>query len=511
MKSTSKKITLGLILIVLLFSTPISSSGIKKVEAVTIEADISIPSLTTAFKSTLSLIENTITAAAVEALALKELSLDTIAWNIGKQTLQQLTGDFLKWLGGGENGDIPFATNLGDEYLDAAAGAGGGGIFGSTLNGLCSEEETYQVRVEVYEWYIENFQKTEAFSCVDEELEQEKVVSPSLAILRSYTSCDGDDICAGFKGIKEVNKAIADAQFIRAQELNIGRGFKAQKVCRPITDSAGNTTQKCDIVSPLSLRADAASSYLVDLPLQQLINMDELNEVISGFAANLTNQAISSITGSLGLAGNNPYSAANNIFGPNGNLSYADALAQDDITQYQTATTNPIEKSLKAEQDYLALVTDILNQVVGDEIEDNSIHGLEEELERNREEFPSCFEMGLTEELESDKQLYTPEKISTEVTIQFLTELNRRYKETTDANVRNAIYGVYTEQADTTGGYRNESQNQELKISYIDYEFAEMVDKFKYDMAVERYNCGGDFNYEGPLEEEDDTDDEDAV
>src|SRR5690606_7170621 len=117
--------------------------------------------------------------------------------------------------------------------------------------------------------------------------------------------------------------------------------------------------------------ADMTSFNLVEMPGLQLLNMDEFNEIASNLMNNLANQALQGLTGVLGLSGNPEYSS--NVFGPEGNLSYVDALIQDNVTAYQTGMPNPISESLKVEQQYYSIQSYILNEIkeLEDKLADN--------------------------------------------------------------------------------------------------------------------------------------------
>ena len=244
------------------------------------------------------------------------------------------------------------------------------------------------------------------------------------------------------------------------------------------------------------MAADTLAYTLGELPFQQLLNMDEFNELVSGFMSNLTNQAITGLTGVLGLGGNDSFS--NNSFGANGNQSYIDAMAADDITRYQTYSNNEIKASIKTETKYKSLQQKILD----------AIKELDDELERNEEEFPDCFDLELTDELQSAKETATTNLEISNTTLAVLQVLDSQYDGATDANTKNAVLSTYSEYKQQ-GFFRTNFDNQQLEFSYINYDFAEMVDEFKYDTATERYNCGGDFNYDGVLSDEaDDADDE---
>jgi hypothetical protein len=174
--------------------------------------------------------------------------------------------------------------------------------------------------------------------------------------------------------------------------------------------------------------------------------------------------------------------------GPDGSLSYVDALIQDNITQYQTGGANAIKTSLAAEQRYYSLLRFILDE----------IKKLEDKLAANEELLPNCFDMQLTPELTKAKNDATINISVSSTTLSILTVLDQQFDSATDATVRNGVLTTYANYRNQ-GFFRTNYQNEELKISYIDMEFAQMTEKFRYDTAVERQRCGGSFDYTGVL------------
>jgi hypothetical protein len=470
-----KNILIGFTVVILCFF--FTNQKVLALDAVTIVSDFSSTGVTTALKTTLSAISDAAIAADSAALKLKEFVYDPAAWLASKQAQQQLTSNMLRWLGGqgtGQSGNIPFVQNYGEYDDNVADSVAGKTLTDKTLEGQCSERATFETRTEVYKWYLENYRAEEIFQCSDGSGASNRNAADSL--LLAYTTCT-DSVCASLKGQNKLAEKIANAQVNEARAVDNGGGFIPQRVC------SGDT---CKIVNPPSLVRDSVSFAVGELPGLQLLAMDEFNEIISGFMSNLTNQAITGITGVLGLSGNSEYSS--NSFGENGNLSYADAMAQDDISKYQSTTQNPITDAIAIETEYLRLQNIILTEITK----------LENKLAQNKAEFPQCFDLELTAELVKAKQDATTNISIANTTLGILNVLDNEYKNATDGNTRNAILSTFNEYQ-SQGYFRTQYENQELELTYINYTFAEMVDKFKYDTAVEKYECGGDFDYTGEL------------
>jgi hypothetical protein len=436
-----------------------------------------------------------------KSLEEKEYVLDAIAGLNAKQTIQQLTGDALKRLGGqlpGQNGQIPFVQNYANWYERIADRVAAEYAFGPEISNLCSERESFEVRSAQFQRYVNTYKNTD-LKCTRPETQgsQETYVHPLERALDMFTNGNDDPVRAYLKSEVELYTRMLDAQENEKQAVDYGRGMLPQKVCKTIKDPDGYSRQVCNIVSPPSLQPDATSFALGELPALGLLNIDEFNEVVSSFLSNLTNQALGSFGGVLGLSGNSEYS--NNVYGEGGNQSYVDAMLSEDISNYQTVLKNPIKEAITIEKKYASLQQKIVDEVTA----------LEKRLGENAEEFPNCFELELTDELKAAKATSTQNLTISSTTLAILTVLDEQFELAKDAATKNAVLSTFTEYKDK-GFFRTEYGNRELEFSYINLTFAQMIDKFKYDTAVARFDCGGNFDYEGVLSYDDeDQEDED--
>lgn len=475
------------------------------VQNVRIIGDASEASLTTAIKTTLSALTGERTANALEQLLLKEQVLDPAAWGVAKKLQQQLTGELLKWLGGqqpGQNGQVPFIQNYSDYYQGVADKVAGGYIFvdkAGSASGQCATydpEREHRVLTALNNSYLSDRQKSQyggSLQCSDGEDTGYKNATDKL--LGNFLECR-DEACAYFAGRKEQADRTEVAIQIARDTASMSGGMTSTRVCPTVTGSDGVEREHCLLVNPPSLANEMVKFNLVELPGLQLLNMDEFNEIASNLMNNLANQALQGLTGVLGLSGNPNY--GQNVFGDDGNLSYADALARDDVSRYQTGGINAVKDSLANELRYYAIQL----QILGD------IGGLENKLADNEEEFGSCFDMELTDRLKEIKAKAATDSNTSSTTIAILTVLDKQYDQATDAAARNTVLVTYAEYKNQ-GFFHTNYQIQDLQISFINLEFARLVDQFKYDMAVARQECGGDFDYDGILNEENDDEDED--
>lgn len=465
-------------------------------DPVRIISDISEPARTTAIRTTLIAGTSAKTSEDLYELVLKELVKDSGSWNLAKQLQQQLTSEMLKYLGGqqqGQNGQVPFVQNYAEYRQGVADVVAGEYLFDDKAGdaaGQCSPQSSHKVRVAIFNTLTKarnDALNGGALSCGGSSGSNPTDYDSSLhRLLGDFAKCR-DELCRVFQGTREAYERIANAEENELLAINNARGFIPQRVCDEVEDADGRVRRRCEIVNPPSLAADAAAFQLVELPGLSLLNIDEYDEVVSNLMSNLTNQAINGLTGVLGLSGNSKY--GQNIFGQNGNLSYAEALAKDDLSQYQSGgLINPVAEALKNEREYNLIQTQILA----------TIKGLEDKLAANTEQFPRCFDMELTADLKKTKEDSTSNLTISSTTLAVLINLNQQYATSTNTVAKNAALTTFT-QLKNQGLFRTAYQNQELRLTFIELTFAAWVDRFKYDMALERRRCGGSFDYEGVI------------
>jgi len=492
MKNILTKLTFS-ILIVGVF-LPISLDGISRVyavDAVRIIEDVTSNAINL---ESIKDLTNLVTSIQ-KTLEDKEFTGDPLVWLAKEQAQQQLSGNFIKFLGGqlpGQNGQSPIIKNYSERLQQTIDAVSGEVIFGRELTGLCSEEEDFLVQRDAYNHFLKS--KEEEINQCDAS-ESNNQVGVLEKMFRKNAGCN-DLNCASYKGQTALAERQAQAVANDLKVFDYTRGMEPTRVCKTINDPDGYPRRICEIVNPPSLLPDSTSFVLGELPALQLLNMDELNEVVSNFMSNLTNQAITGFSGVLGLSGDPNY--GQNVFGPDGNLSYADALASDDISQYQKLGENPIKRALETQIEYELLLKQVLD----------TIQAVEDKLAANTEEFPNCFDMELDRDFNVNEETYNlaQEKAAAEANLQVssttkavLQLLDSQYDNATDNNVKTSVLSSFFDYQ-TQGVFRNEFDNSDFETTYIKLDLAIMVDKFKYDMATEKFNCGGEFDYEGIID-----------
>lgn len=462
-------------------------------EPVRVVLDVAPTTIANTLKTALIELRTALTGLSIDSLNLKETVLDPIAWNMAKQLQQQLVGNLLKWVGGqlpGQNGQAQFIQDYSEYWGKLFDEVTGQILSDNTLSGLCSEEADFQAKVRVYETHVATRSSDQpAFSCSDNTTANTSGKSAVARLLAKNLECS-DVTCAGFYAEYKQALRVANS-FANTNKLtDLTRGMIPQQVCKeeqiPLPNGQTATSRPCKLVSPPFLTPDTVSFYLTQMPGLQLLQIDEFNEVVSNLMSNLTNQAVTGLTGVLGLSGNPNYSR--NVFGEGGNLSYVDALIADDIASYQTVVGNPIREALNVEKQYEVMLKKIAAE----------LKIIDDKLAADRVEFAGCFDLELTDELVEAKAENVTSLAIASTSIAILTALDTEYASSTSATAKGAIMSTFITYKNQ-GLFRTEYENQQFKITYLDYVFAQMADQFRYDIAIERQSCGGEFNYEGVL------------
>lgn len=514
-----------LLLCLIFVFLPIGQSGIQKVEAqilgnvlgnvgnivqdllgiggggdtVRVVQNTSETAVRTALDGALARAFQAITSGELQSINLKETVLDPIAWNMAKQLQQQMTGNMLKWLGGqlpGQNGEVPFTQNYTENDQEILRNVMGRYLSENATgqnSGSCNPEHTFRVRTAVLNAYREDVQSAEvgtALSCQDPNSPNSNQTYSSLAhkIMGDFLECR-DETCSFFAAREEGYRRALNAQEAEQEIRMHTRGMEAQRVCENVQGPGGLTQERCYLVNPPHVAAEAVTEQLVSAPSRQLAQIDEFNEIVSNFMNQLTNEAVLGIsslannvdfTGVLGLSGNPDFT--NLLFGPDGALSYVDTLLQDDVAQYQSGGTGsgsvPIVDSLGAEQTNLSLQNEILSKIAA----------VENQNDANKDDYGSCYDLSLTSDLQQAKQVTTEEKQRAEASVEILNQLKEEYDNASDATARNVAvskYATYRNQ----GIFSTEQQNQELEQT-IDHTLEILLRQFEYAMEAESSSCG---------------------
>src|SRR5690606_26595832 len=189
--------------------------------------------------------------------------------------------------------------------------------------------------------------------------------------------------------------------------------------------------------------------------------------------SSLPNQRIQGFGRILGRLGDPEF--ANKIFGPEGDLSYLDALIGDTVTVQAGTGSKPIKSALAAERKYASLQQQIINEVTETEGYLSTAKAAGQ-----------CTSLELTGELANAKRDSINNLSVSSSTQATLTSLDQQYDATNDGAVKNAIMSAFMN-AKNQGAFRDEYQNRQLESTYINYTFSLANEQFRCEIV----QCGG--------------------
>ncbi len=323
------------------------------------QAQIAVVDIKNAIQSTVSAVQNTITAGATGALATKELTLDPLAYAITRKIIQSMVRSIILWINSGFQGSPAFVTDLPGFLLGVADEVAGDFIYGSELSFLCSPFQL-DVRIALQTQYNDlssGYEPQCTLTGVTENIQGflEGTFSdggwPAWFELTQGTT--NDPTRAYYESQLAMQAAIVDAQGNAIKELDWGNGFLSFKICSDTQVQAGAETN-CTITTPGTVIADQLNKAL-GAGTDSLITADEVNEIIGALLAQLMQQAVTGIYGILGMGGS---SYTDYSYGASSTQSYADALAEED-TYFSTngtsslPTLNEITTQIQLENNFL--------------------------------------------------------------------------------------------------------------------------------------------------------------
>jgi len=383
----------------------------------------------------LSTIQNTFTAISTASLEQKELIWDGLFFDIAQQALEQMTTDMIAWVNSGFDGEPAFVTDLEKHLLGIQDAVAAEFIYGAGLGAVCTPFKIDLIGAIANQYRAQRnsgnsggtSQPNDAYSCTADKIPG----GNQAAFLSGNFNAGGwamwfETVLNPEKntpvGVKasadnDLRNAAAKAIAIEQTELDWAGGIKSQKVCNGPLD--------CTIVTPGSLIKDQITAHL-NIPINRLLQADEMNEVIGALFGNLANEAITGVNGLLGLGGNASFSA--NVYGTSGNLSYLDAVREERENTNNSAQvgSNQIESALRTEAQVLELQLAIVTAL--DEV---STYFLDE---REPYEDDSCwqleFPVALTDTL-NELLEEVPATINTVVTLEALLETYEKSENTT--------------------------------------------------------------------------------
>ena len=302
-------------------------------------------------KTTLTAAQSAITAAASEALNLKEFTLDPLVNSIAKKMLQQSTAGILDWFNTGFDGNPAFITDY-LEYFQEAEDESTGEFLDTELDNLC-EYFKPDIKGVLTQQVIQDrdFQTKSECSITGSESDTEQFVSGDFSKggLRMWFDITTDPRNNFFGSLElnqqEIAKRETEARDAANTEAIAGNGVKSEKLC--YTDTGRKKV--CKITKPGNVISEMIN-FKLTVGDRVLIEADEVSEMISGLFSNLSEQAITGVNGLLGLS-----------FGDgNGSASYLDDLRSDAINGTSVGNSVFITTAIGAESRYSELHESVL-------------------------------------------------------------------------------------------------------------------------------------------------------
>lgn len=418
------------------------------------------------------------------SLALKELQLDGIARSLAQQALQKMTSEVMKWMTGGMGGSPAFVQNLEEHLKQTADRAAGEFIAGGNLGNVCAATRPLlQATLATQHGNSSNgggggSQGTTTQCAIDEIsggnstafLAGDFSQGGWAAYFELMIGTGNDPIKTTLEQNVAMNTRILDRQLTEMEELRYGDGYFSQKVCQEIETATGFPKQRCQITKPGALIRDTLSYFVGELPAQQLLNVDELNEVFSGLATGLTNQVLQGALGLLGL--NQPGGGGNG-------MSYLDALAGDKLPVGQSISQNVIDEAVEGQRGYAGIYEDVLD----------TIDAFETAIASSTSEYPECFDIvALPDELEEDKEVAENNVRISDLVLENLLELQAEFKAANTPEKQLAAYQKYLA-LDRNGLLKRKADVERLRREYYEDEFLPRAGEFRDRLEAEISRC----------------------
>lgn len=444
-------------------------STVTAVEDVRVVSDTSTTLVRNTTETILNRELNTKINDIVKELKFKEFNLDPAAWAASQQAIQQMSATVIKSVATGRNGNASYVEDYEEYFREIDQKAVSEFLFGPALSNVPDK-----VRFEIQNALSQEWVKEDRG--VYQSVEVGSNESALDTVRKNFTICERDPLCVAHRAKADLEEEREKTAEEESQALRDHGGFIPQRVCKKVDDVNDTETEKCIIVSPPGAARTSSDFVFGKLPFEDKLQGEEFGEVVSGFISNLTNQAINSPTGVLGLSNRPDFSAR--IFGDDGSLSYVDALLADSVTDYQTQFSNPVDEPQAAEEEYVRLQEEVLD----------SIKELEEAIAEGEREAGGCFDLDLSSKLKKIKQASENNITISISTLDVLGALASQFDKATDGNMFTSIYSTFNTYQNQEL-FRTSIDNKEFEISFLNIEFKILVEEFKVKIDREFIRC----------------------
>lgn len=313
-------------------------------------------------------IQQTLQTLSAASLEQKELVIDGMFFDMAQKALQQMTGEIITWLNSGLDGEPQFVTDILANLQEVSDKEAANFVYSDDLSTVCPSFQP-DVRKALAKSYADKnyggFKKK--VECPLKPANAQSFFEGNFYAggwagwFDVMTHPEATPIGAVLAGEEELERRTEAARFAENTELDHGGGVRSKKSCI-IVGTGANAREKCTITTPGSILQDQVSKA-IGTGIDSLLNADEANEVIGLLFGNLAKEAVTGVNGLLGLGGNAQFS--NNTFGTGGNLSYLDAVRQEQANkQTNSVNGNKIQQALATETKVLELqlaIVDIIS------------------------------------------------------------------------------------------------------------------------------------------------------
>ncbi len=271
----------------------------------------------------LNLVENAFTAIKSSWLVLKETSLDTIAWKIGREMIASISKSTIKWINSGFNGSPAYVTDLERTLLSVSDKVANDFFKELTVNRSIDSPFRNIIAASLRDQYYRATGRNSYFNLNQYTLNQFSQ-NPAAFLggdfsqggLRAWhastLNCQNNALCARQAAEAQLYTRTGQAQGGTLRELDWGRGFRSDRGnCNPpgqdattMAEASAVSLAEVDncvgkpIINP-GANINAALEKITGSELDQLNIADEFNEVIAA----LMSQMLKTMLGSGGLAG----------------------------------------------------------------------------------------------------------------------------------------------------------------------------------------------------------------
>ncbi len=312
-----------------------------------------IKSTVSAAASVASKASNSISAAGINSLSIKEWKADAVAFALINIVLKEMIRSVTQWVKSGFKGSPAFVTDLQGFLVDIADKVAGNIIWGSDLKGICAPFNlnirlALDIQYKATKGLIAQCRLSSVIKNVDKFLAGDFLQGGwdgwySVALVPSNNPYE-----IMLDAQNKLNLSMGGALYIAGKKLDFGRGFLGVEQCPEDGDFGA-----CKTVTP-GVVVEQQLNLALGSPMRRVEVADEVNELVGALFAQLTSQVLGGVGGLLGL---------NEKQGSGG--SYFDRLsaeAQSSI-KFDNGSTQPIKKALLSETTYQSQQREIIAMI----------------------------------------------------------------------------------------------------------------------------------------------------